>query len=67
MSVMRKREFIGETCMICEQEKEKGIHVYTSFLCIECENEMINTQTSHPMYKFYLQQMRKITKPKILS
>ncbi|MFD1736875.1 sigma factor G inhibitor Gin [Bacillus salitolerans] len=67
LSTLFIRENYGETCLICEQVKEKGIHLYTSFLCVECEQEIIHTQTSHPNYKFYLQQMRKITKPPIYS
>jgi hydrogenase maturation factor HypF (carbamoyltransferase family) len=31
-------------------------------ICVECEKEIIDTPTNHPMYKFYLEQLRKITK-----
>ncbi|WP_223703278.1 sigma factor G inhibitor Gin [Sutcliffiella deserti] len=57
----------GETCMVCEEKKDKGIHVYTEFLCRDCEKEMLQTDTSDPRYKFYLQQLKKITIPKIFS
>ncbi|MBM6616224.1 sigma factor G inhibitor Gin [Bacillus suaedaesalsae] len=67
MSAITKREYYGETCVICEKEKEKGIHLYTTFICTDCETEMIHTQTSHPSYQFYIKQLRKITTPKILS
>jgi hypothetical protein len=67
MSTTTNREFIGETCVICELSKDKGIHLYTSFICTDCESEMVHTQTNHPNYKFYLQQMRKITQPTIFS
>ncbi len=57
----------GETCVICEQMKPKGIHLYTSFICIECEKEMLQTEISNPKYKYFLKQLRKITTPEIFS
>jgi len=65
-SVLAKKPY-GETCVICEQSKEKGIHLYTSFICTECEKSIISTDTSDPQYKFYLKKMRKINKPEIYS
>lgn len=62
-----KEEIHGETCIICEQQKEKGFHLYTSFICIDCENDIVHTDTDHPLYKFYLQQLNKITRKQILS
>lgn len=58
---------IGETCIICEERKEKGIHLYTEFICTGCEKEMLQTDTADPKYSFYLQQLKKITIPKIYS
>jgi hypothetical protein len=57
----------GEACVICEQMKPKGIHLYTSFICIECEKEMLQTEISNPKYKYFLKQLRKITTPEIFS
>jgi hypothetical protein len=57
----------GETCVICEQVKPIGIHLYTSFICTECERGMIDTDTSDPNYKFYVDKLRKVTKPEIFS
>jgi hypothetical protein len=67
LGTVLNKECIGETCIVCEQSKEKGIHLYTSFICIECEKEIIDTQTNHPKYKFYLEQLRKITQAAIYS
>lgn len=53
----------GETCVICEQKKEKGIHIYTQFICNECEKELVSTETNDEKYKHYINQMRKITEP----
>ncbi|CAG9614382.1 Anti-sigma-G factor Gin [Bacillus rhizoplanae] len=49
-----------ETCIVCEDKKDSGIHLYTSFICESCEREMIETSTNDPKYMFYLQQLRKI-------
>jgi hypothetical protein len=59
--------FNGETCIICEQPKEKGIHLYTKFICCDCEKDMIQTDTDNPKYRFYLKQLKKITNKEIYS
>ncbi|MGM7684059.1 sigma factor G inhibitor Gin [Cytobacillus sp. Hm23] len=60
-SLVVKKQLIGETCLICEQRKYQGIHLYKTFICIECEKNMITTDTSDPKYQFYLQQLKKAT------
>ncbi|WP_017754896.1 sigma factor G inhibitor Gin [Calidifontibacillus oryziterrae] len=54
---------LGETCVICEKSKIKGIHLYTSFICCECEKEIINTEADDDKYKHFLYQLRKVTHP----
>ncbi|MED3560973.1 sigma factor G inhibitor Gin [Bacillus sp. MUM 116] len=56
-----------ETCVICNQLKPKGIHLYTSFICMDCEKDLINTETNDPKYKYFLKQLKKITTPEIFS
>ncbi|MCL6585072.1 MAG: sigma factor G inhibitor Gin [Anoxybacillus sp.] len=58
---------IGETCIVCEQPKEQGIHIYTKFLCIDCEKEIVRTDMIDPKYRFYLQQLKKIMNWEIYS
>ncbi|MDP4085421.1 MAG: sigma factor G inhibitor Gin [Bacillota bacterium] len=67
MSSLLAQSHYGETCVICEQLKPVGIHLYTSFICTECEKDLIHAKTSDPRYKFFLKQLRKITTPEILS
>lgn len=55
----------AKICVICEQEKQDGIHVYNSFMCNDCEREIVQTSTDSPKYLFYLQQMKKISLPKV--
>ncbi|MGJ7923147.1 sigma factor G inhibitor Gin [Neobacillus sp. LXY-4] len=60
-------QHIKELCVICEEEKLKGIHLYTSFICADCEKDLINTETDDPKYQYYVQQLKKATKPEIYS
>jgi hypothetical protein len=57
----------GENCIICEEQKVRGIHLYTGFICVDCEKDMIDTETSDPKYKYYLQKLKKITTSGIFS
>ncbi len=57
----------GETCVVCERTKSRGIHLYTSFICAECEREMVSTETNDPKYIYYLKQLRKVAAQRILS
>lgn len=56
-----------EECVVCEKTKVQGIHLYTSFICSECEREMVSTETNDPKYIYYLKQLRKVAEPRILS
>ena len=56
-----------ETCVICEDLKPIGIHLYTSFICTDCERDLIQTGTNDPKYKYFLKQLRKVTNPEIFS
>ena len=59
--------FNGETCVICEKTKTKGIHLYTRFICHDCEKEMVLTETSDEKYQYYLKKLRKLTQPELYS
>ncbi|MBN6889772.1 uncharacterized protein (DUF983 family) [Cytobacillus horneckiae] len=67
MSTLLTEKKLGERCVICEESKVKGIHLYTSFICSDCEKDLIATDTDDPKYKFYLNKLKKITTPEILS
>jgi len=57
----------AEICVICDEHKGRGIHLYTSFLCVDCERDIILTDTNDPKYKYYLKRLKKITTPEIFS
>ncbi|WP_028400994.1 sigma factor G inhibitor Gin [Ectobacillus panaciterrae] len=50
-------------CIVCEEKKEKGIHLYNGFICETCEKDIIHTETDDPKYAFYLKQLRKVCLP----
>ncbi len=61
------KTFNEKTCVICEQSQSTGIHLYTSFICIQCEEQIVNTETDDPHYNYYVQQLKRVTTPEILS
>ncbi|RLQ91707.1 sigma factor G inhibitor Gin [Falsibacillus albus] len=67
MSALVSKYKVGEACIVCEEHKSKGIHLYTSFICRDCEEDMVHTDTKDPKYKYYINQLKKITTPEIYS
>lgn len=49
-------------CIICEENKESGYFILQSFICVECENDILHTDSASPYYSFLLQQLKKINK-----
>ncbi|MGM0754518.1 MAG: sigma factor G inhibitor Gin [Bacillota bacterium] len=62
-----ERKAALEECIVCHVEKEIGIHLYTSFICTECEKEMVQTETNDPLYKTFVQRLKKVNTPQIYS
>ncbi|NQD67911.1 sigma factor G inhibitor Gin [Bacillus haikouensis] len=60
-------EPVCEQCIVCQSEKSVGIHLYTSFICTECEREMVQTETNEPVYKLFIQRLKKVNTPQIYS
>lgn len=54
---------VHEVCVICEESKQLGVHLYTSFICLECEKDIISTDTSDPKYKYFIEKLRKVNRP----
>ncbi|GIQ67253.1 inhibitor of sigma-G Gin [Xylanibacillus composti] len=47
-------------CIICSQLKRDGIHICTSFICTDCESELVRTDVLDDKYSFFIKQMRQI-------
>ncbi|MDA7028408.1 sigma factor G inhibitor Gin [Bacillus sp. CLL-7-23] len=63
---MKKRDS-GEACIVCEEKKMKGIHLYTKFICEECEKKIISTSTTDPQYSEYVKKLKGIRTPPLYS
>ncbi|MCA0993658.1 MULTISPECIES: sigma factor G inhibitor Gin [Bacillales] len=50
----------SECCLVCEEHSFKGIHICDRFICHDCERKVIQTDTSHENYQFYLEKLRKL-------
>ena len=53
-------EIFSECCLVCEEHSFKGIHIFDRFICHDCERKVIQTDTSHENYQFYLEKLRKL-------
>ncbi|WP_100405910.1 sigma factor G inhibitor Gin [Bacillus solitudinis] len=49
-----------KTCIVCERAKSEGIELLDSFICRDCETDVINTETQDESYNFYVNQLKKI-------
>lgn len=66
-SLITGKDVIERVCIVCEQPKQEGIQIYDQFLCLDCEREIVQTDTTDPKYRFYVKQLRKIISSKIYS
>ena len=62
-----KQMIQAERCGICEEEKERGIHLYKMFICTECEQNMIHTEPREEKYRYYLRKLKNMNQPRLYS
>ncbi len=55
------RHTAGECCLVCEETSLVGIHICGRFICNECERKVVETDTSHEDYQYYLKKLRKLS------
>ena len=48
------------TCIVCSKQTASGIRLYTEFICVDCESEMIHTDVRDEKYPFFIHQLRQI-------
>ncbi|WP_420830490.1 sigma factor G inhibitor Gin [Bacillus piscicola] len=56
-----------ETCVLCEEEKQRGIHIIDNFLCRDCEQKLVNLPPEDPTYKEHIIKLRKLKASTLLS
>lgn len=54
-------------CLICDEEKERGIHILAHFICEVCEQNIRLTEPEDERYQYYIEKLRKLTIPNIKS
>lgn len=47
-------------CIICGEVTNDGIIVVNQFICILCEQEMVNTDVQDTKYSFFIHQLRQL-------
>ncbi|MFS8650952.1 MAG: sigma factor G inhibitor Gin [Caldibacillus sp.] len=57
---MEEQQKEKRICIICEKEKQEGYSILHSFICTECEQQLIQTEPADPHYQFYVKQLKKI-------
>jgi len=45
-------------CVICDEQKEKGIYLYTTFICSSCEHNLIHTEPREQKYNYYVKKLK---------
>lgn len=52
-------------CIICEEEKQAGIHLYLLFICTDCEHNMIYTEPRDEKYNYYVKKLKQHCRPTV--
>lgn len=64
MTILDSMGVIVVVCIVCDEEKENGIHLFTHFICETCEQNIRLTEPEDELYRYYLQKLKKVTIPK---
>nr|WP_093055880.1 sigma factor G inhibitor Gin [Salipaludibacillus sp. CUR1] len=59
---MNKELPLLKDCLICSKAKKEGIYVLGTFICEECEAQMVRTDTGDHRYAIYVDRL-KMLKP----
>lgn len=50
-------------CVICEEQREDGIYLYTTFICTSCEYNLIHTEPREKKYNYYVNKLKQLDEP----
>lgn len=67
LTFKKKNKSWRESCILCERQKQHGIHILDSFLCKECEREIIHLEPENPAYEEKVKKLRKLKGHTLLS
>ncbi|WP_027415740.1 sigma factor G inhibitor Gin [Aneurinibacillus terranovensis] len=49
-----------EHCIVCGKQGTEGLFIFNSFVCKNCEQEMVATDACDDKYLYFIKQMRQI-------
>lgn len=62
-----KRPAMKKHALCVKPKKSRGIHIYTKFICLECEKKVVSTSTSDPNYEFFVRKLKALHTPTLYS
>jgi hypothetical protein len=51
-----------QRCLLCNQQKNAGINILMSFICLDCEREIVATSAFDLQYLVFLEKIKKLWK-----
>ncbi|MBU9713712.1 sigma factor G inhibitor Gin [Evansella tamaricis] len=58
--ISAKKQDSLQECLICEEEKNKGIHLLNYFICENCETDIVKSDTGDQGYELYVNRLKKV-------
>ncbi len=50
----------AKTCIVCQEERIRGINVCGQFICEECERQIVSTEVGDERYAYYVECLKRI-------
>ncbi|MDD9150670.1 MULTISPECIES: sigma factor G inhibitor Gin [unclassified Sporolactobacillus] len=57
---MQMHSQTGETCLICGQVKQTGIHICNQLICDSCQEKIVKTDVTDWKYKHYVNKLSQL-------
>lgn len=57
---------LGDTCVLCKQQKKDGIHLCEVNVCEECEQKLVDVNVDDEMYPLFVEKLRQLSLERFL-
>ena len=57
---------LGDTCVLCKQQMEDGIHLCEVHVCEECERKLVDVNVDDQTYPLYVEKLRQLSLERFL-
>jgi hypothetical protein len=47
-------------CLMCEQEAQSGLRIFSSLLCTDCEQALLRTDPDDPRYAVFVRKLKDV-------